>query len=32
MLPIMAVGFELAVEISHPVGESITVGFLVITG
>lgn len=32
MIPIMAVGFELGVEVTHPVGESVTTGFLMSTG
>jgi hypothetical protein len=32
MIPIMPVGFDLGVEITYPVDESMSVGFLMICG
>lgn len=32
MIPIMAVGFELGVEVSYPIGESMSTGFLMSGG
>ena len=32
MIPIMAVGFELGVEVTYPIGESMSTGFLMSGG